>query len=132
MELCEREICGWPLAKRPILSRPSINHVRSTFGKFLSLFGRIDRSKPRVNLLVIIILATLPASAARIEEKNKVLSVGCFIPGYSEGDYFGYATAIEMARDWINENGIIPDNYTMELDCGDTSVGFSECYGYCL
>ena len=67
-------------------------------------------------------LTLLPKEILSKTSTSKVLGVGCFLPGYSDQDYFGYATALEMATDWINKNKILPENHTIELDCADTLV----------
>ncbi|XP_065057492.1 gamma-aminobutyric acid type B receptor subunit 2-like [Rhopilema esculentum] len=68
--------------------------------------------------MIAVLVSRIQASGTSPQKKS--LSIGCFIPSYANDDHFGYTTAIEMARDWINDNHVIPDNYTIELDIGDT------------
>ena len=55
-------------------------------------------------------------------DAGKSLLIGGFIPGINRNDYYGYLTALEMARDWLNKNHVIPDNYTIQFKCRETVV----------
>ena len=76
----------------------------------------------RYSTLVVLFVISSCISQEIQSNNTKSLSIGCFLPGYLDNDYFGYATALEMARNWINNNHILPENYTLELDCRETLV----------